>query len=443
MRLKARKVAVRKIVAFALGLSVCTNVIYGFRLGNTVVLIPYIITLIGVVILVINRGGISQFIVAAKKMDNSLKIYSFINVLSLMLVVIYFGINGTTIAISVKGLILYFCGIAIYLLAVSLKNECHYIMSGLYWGIIINVIFCLLSFFAFNKGLYFSLYELFPQEAFAVNVKWGVTTGSLAKSFVIYSYRAQGLFLEASHFSGFLIALFVPVIAYMKKSNLNTLIIVAVIYFELISGTPNFIILIVEAFVVIFFGEDKKQMRFGVVKKRTAYIMGVSIIAILFLIINADKLDLSAYFQAINTVLNSLDIADVGNTDRYRGMQVGFSFIKDNPLGIGYNLEPYLFNSSNAGASLHSSFSFALKLLVETGPLGFISYIYVIFCFCRKGIKYRSNRLLFSLAIACLFCALMQFVNGIAILPYMWLLFGLTEITSDFETTSRIKKGII
>ena len=95
------------------------------------------------------------------------------------------------------------------------------------------------------------------------------------------------------------------------------------------------------------------------------------------------------------------------------------------PFGSGWNTESqvltFLYGSSDV-----ASHSFAIRLLLETGLVGLLSYVYLIIRHSVPLILTKNLRTI-SIGIGALFMLLCQFTNGTSMVPWVWALLGLAQ----------------
>ena len=427
----------KKIIAILLGISACTNVVYAFQLNNTAVLISYVVSFVGIMYCTVcSKFKIRNFI---KETPIFLKLYLIVCMLSGVLIPISFGFDIEAFSTFIKGIILLLSGYCIYVLVLNLKEELKYIIYGLLIGLIINILYSFLSLIAFNLNSYITLYNLFPQRAFYMCIKWGISYGNFPKEYLLYSYRAQGLFLEASHFTCFLITICLPVIISIKNKFFKLIFLISVLYLTMISATPNFIVLIIE-FIVCYLISSHISLKKNnkTIKSSSAFIFMFLIVLSMLILVNINKIGISKYISNIDRAIETLNVSDKSNSQRFDGMKLGLKYFLENPLGIGYNLEPYMFSKTIEGYSLKSSFSYMIRLLLETGPLGLLSYVMLILNYVKMCFQKNKDKMQIALGASCLFCMISQFANGITMMPYIWLLFGIIQIYKDRRSQNEI-----
>lgn len=418
--------------AFILGLSLTTNVAYVFKIGNTPVYVGYVVAVLLAIPLFLRdlkSGGphLGMF-------DKSLWAFTLVCFLSLFPSIAAAAMGfapGDTPLTVLKGLIVFVCGILIYYVVVSLETHIRYLVIGLALGIIINGIFCVAQQVAFESGSYFSLYSLFPQDSFAVSAKWEIWSSLPLGAGHINVFRPQGLFLETSHLMVFLVC-FVPfVFLDLQNSAAKAAVSVCALYACLTSMSPNSIFLIIEVLILtaLHFSGGLTKLRLSDVRFNPFVILfALAVLLVsLFALFSKPEL-LSGAFDSLGRSLTDLNITsttDDGTLERWDSMVKALSAISYFPFGSGWNTESqvltFIYGSSDV-----ASHSFAIRLLLETGIIGLLSYVYLIIRHSLRLVLTESPRTI-SIGIGALFMLLCQFTNGTSMVPWVWALLGLAQ----------------
>lgn len=419
-----------KAMSFVLGLSVSTGVIYVFTAGNTPVYIGYCVAAIAFVMLLLACPLILAD--AATAVDNSVLAFCGLAALSLVPSLVYATIGGQGIDVSLtvlKGLVVLVAGVIVYIVAISLRSSRDMMVTGVAFGVALNVAFSVAANIAFNAGSVLSLYSLFPQDAFIVPLRWGVLEP--AGSHAIYTFRAQGLFLEASHLMVFLVTWGLLCTIKLKHMLIKTALLVGVVYVSAQALSPNVAVLMLEAVLVLVVrGVPKNRGSFSVQNKNIPHATIVAFFALLF----ATFLSVLLFGDAISVLvgnivdsLGDLDVAsstDTGTAARFDSMLTTLSILPSYPFGAGWNTESIVL-ATTFGESAFASHSFALRLLLEVGPLGLLAYCWVVWRHASRA--YRASRQGRFVAVSLVCMAIAQFLNGITLLPYVWLLLGIAK----------------
>ena len=424
----SRSTSAKALASFLLGLSVSTGVVYVFIVGNTPVYIGYCVATVAVACLLLHRSrGLVEAVAA---IDKSVLTFCGIAALSLVPSLVY-ALSGNLGAEApetvIKGLVVLVAGVVVYI--VSLREQRRLIITGVSVGILINFIFSLAAQASFEAGTVFSLITLFPQDAFVVPLQWGVAEP--AGSHAIYTFRAQGLFLEASHLMVFLVAWGLLGAISVKRTLARAALLAGVAYISAQALSPNVAILLLEAALFLVASKvPKGGGRRPDREKRLPHATIVAIIVLLFAVVLFALIfgdAISGLFANIVASLGDLDVAsstDTGTAARFDSMLATLSILPSYPLGAGWNTESVVL-AENLGSSAFASHSFALRLLLEVGPLGLLAYCWVVWRHTVEAYRVSKQGRFVAIAIVCMTIA--QFVNGITLLPYVWLLFGLAK----------------
>ena len=420
-----------KFLAFVLGLSVSTGVIYIFAVGNTPVYIGYCIAFADAGFFLLRYP--KELRQAIDAIDSSVLVFCGLAALSLipsMLCCLTGQLSIDAPLTVVKGLVVLFAGVIVYFVAIVMRQQRKAIVSGVALGIIVNAVFSILAQRAYDSGSVFSLITLFPQNAFVVPLKWGVSEP--VGSHAIYSFRAQGLFLEPSHLMVFLVAWCFVCSAFLKSTVARAVLLVGVAYMSVQAASPNIVLLIVEMALIALFGHARRSCdpQASHVSKKIPHVTLISVIVLGFIGCLAVMTFSDGIVNAFGNVLvsvgdiNPVGTTDTGTADRSSSMLSALSALLDYPLGSGWNTESVAL-MVHFGSSIYASHSFALRLLLELGPLGLFSYCWLIWRHAKGTFRFSANGRVIAVAVACM--ALAQFMNGITLLPYVWLILGVAR----------------
>lgn len=423
--------SISRVSAFLIGLSVTTGVVYVFVIGNTPVYIGYCVAaLVVAALLIVNPQKVLQAICS---IDESVLVFCGIASLSLVpslfnCLLFQQGIDGPVTVI--KGLVVLIAGLAVYTAAVLLRRCKRAMVCGVAVGIVANVVISLAAQKAFEAGSVLSLYSLFPQDAFVVSLQWGVSEP--VGSHAIYSYRAQGLFLEASHMMVFLIAWGSLCVTLLSNAFFRAFLAVGIAYLASQAMSPNVAILLIEA--LLFFAawtRGETCRRFAASnrwKVAPATILTLLFLGLAFVFAGAVYGD--AIVQSVLSIvesiadLNPISSTDTGTEVRFESMLATISVLPSYPFGAGWNTESLVL-TSRLGSSTFASHSFALRLLLEVGILGFASYCWLIWRHAKGASSLPGDGRFVPFSVVCM--AVAQFMNGTTLLPYVWLLLGMAK----------------
>ena len=231
---------VRNSIAFFVGLFATMGCVYVFRIGNTYISIAFFFALVCLVGFLLSRN--IDLIHKRHPIDKSVGLYAAIASLSFVMTVSLCALGGLradAALVPFRGYAVLLCCIVLYVVVVLLGEKKRYVIYGLATGMIANFVICLLAYFAFKRGSWFSLYELFPQPSFFIGTPFANWDTIPAGAEKIAQYRPQGFFLECSHLMIFLIGLSPLVIVLIKNKFLKLIIIIFVCFSCVTSKSPN------------------------------------------------------------------------------------------------------------------------------------------------------------------------------------------------------------
>lgn len=426
------------IAAFALGLSLATNVIYVLKIGNTSVYIGYIVAVIVAFPLVLRdmkSGGPHLTLI-----DKSLWVFAFVCLLSVFPSIVSAGMGfvpDDEPLTVLKGLIVLICGVLVYYAVVSLESQRRSLIAGLAVGIAVNGVISVFQQVAFNSGSYFSLYTLFPQDAFSISAKWEIWSNLPVGAEHINVFRPQGLFLEASHLMVFLVCFAPFVFLSLRSTVAKAIVAVSAVYACATSMSPNSVFLIMEVLVLAFFVLSGRRFQTRLSETRLNPLLVLFVLAILLLSILGFVLKPEILINALNSIgrsladLNISSTTDDGTLERWDSMLKALAAVSQFPFGAGWNTESqvlvFLYGSSDV-----ASHSFVIRLLLELGVVGLVSYLYMMARHSMRLVAERKDLYAFALGVGVLFMLLCQAANGTSMVPWAWALLGLaqTEILS-------------
>lgn len=429
------------IIAFLFGLVFVQGIAYVAKVGNLYVDIIYPIS---IVVLCLN------FALRPKNTLRSLEACFYRGLapfLTVVMLSVFLAIGstithvGVQISPCVNGLIVLLFSLVIYCAVISIRDRLAQFIWGLFFGLLINIVISFIQYVAFQSGTAFTLYDIFPQPAFYISVPWGAG-GAWAQNveYLVYSFRAQGLYLEVSYFVGAATIVFIFAMGKIKENGIvKGLAILALLFLFAISNTGNLILFI--AFVLLAYAVSRSRQgeRPGFISKKRSsrewlvllFLAAFFTGACLYAISNIEEvfkaLDFNNLVEGLFGGLASSDITSSDNQQRFQYMQNAFWEFVRYPWGGGYNMAPTL---TFCDYGTNTTFSYILTLLVELGPLGLVAYIYLVLGMALRLLKKKSSISSFSGCVAVALIALLAFQvgNGIGLTPLAWCVFAIASI---------------
>ena len=357
-----------RFLAFMLGLSICEGISVVFSFGNTMFTISEVISPIIMFFLFLTKAN--EFSGLFKNIPTGFKLFFIIVIFSIVPGVLYFGIDA---------LYRYMVGLVyisiIFTMTVNvyvLRQSRHSMILGIAIGLVLNVIFSLICFFAFNSGKVISLEGVFPRDHFF--------TPTL-------TFRTQGFFLEPSHFIRFVGSVILIAIANIKIKNSIFIffLTLATIFVMMYSFSGSIVILAFGMLIYWIFSKSGSKSKITVSSVATLLFALVLVALIIF---NPDVLsNLESIFL---NILSGADITDEGNAARFDSMKTVFENIDVATLGCGWNLSGTLFEARKM--NIVSAFSYILQMAIELGFLGALIYCVSLIQTSLKLIKQKNTR---------------------------------------------------
>lgn len=346
---------------FALGLSLSTNVINIARIGTVNISLAQTIVIFMSVCLLFKRISLVRVWASLKVSFRAWLVVVLLSFFALFINSV-FNLSSSFFA----GLIeLVSVMLAIVLIA-NMPQYCMTIQKGMVWGLFINVVVSLLSFFKWRlTGSAINFGELFGLDSYAF---YGTPT----------YFRTQGLFTESSYFICYLcvttpIALLLKPVKIIDNKVLLALSIIAVA----LSLSGN---------IVIYFLELLFCLRYEIMHRHVRVLKAINVVAF-FLFVGAAAVFLyffggvENYWSKIQLGFQGANLVDESNAPRLENMKAAVSFIKkSNYLGFGYNMGATVMSANSiehAGAA--STF---LRMILDLGVLGGIAYIWIFYQYC-------------------------------------------------------------
>lgn len=447
MSVDGRLVAVQRrmepwnIVAFVLGLSLLQGIVYVAKVGNLYVDAAYLVAMAALAV---------KLIFDPKRTVGKLEVYFCRRMLPFLLMIALSGIlafvscvthQGVQISSYLNGLVVLMVSLCVYFAVIAYRDQLKYIVRGLWVGLLVNIAVSFVQYAAFQAGTAFTLYDAFPQPAFYISVPWGAG-GAWAENikYLIYSFRAQGLYLEVSYFVAAATIVYIAVPSFIKTNGtFRVIVLVALLFLFGMSGTGNLILFVgfvIAAYVIrLSFGGgigrllEKKRSR---VEWMLILLLLVSCLAAMCLAITDTNtvlgaIDFGVFSKGWTDGIASSNLSDADNSERLSYMLNAVAEFARYPWGGGYNMAPAL-TFSDYGTN--TTFSYALTLLVELGPLGLVAYLYLIGSLVvglaeHKAAR-RADRAALSISVLALFA--FQVANGSGLTPLAWCVFALASI---------------
>lgn len=429
----SRRMAAGSFLAFLVGLSVTSGVAYVFTVGNTPVQVSYVIAVISLVYCKVNRQKLIPENLRHDRINPALLLFVAVAFLSLIPALLYSLVRMLPEDAPVtvlKGFITLLAGIFIYSATVSLRGYRRWVLSGLAAGVVLNAIVSALQVVAFARGSFFSLYSLFPQDAFVISAKWGIAVPVGASR--IYFSRSSGLFLEASHLMVFMVCCAPSALLGVRSPLIKTIVGGCILFCALTTGSPNTLFLCIELLVLYgIWRRSEASFRDGRGKahRHVVILLFISILFGFLTYLLANPSVIESFFRAIETLVGDLDVSsteDTGTADRWQSMIMAMKLIIQYPFGAGWNMESPLL-SFNYGQGAYASHSFFIRLMLELGVIGLVSYLLMVYSHVKKllitGIPFQAR----AVALGIAFMVLAQFLNGLTLVPYFWVMLGLAR----------------
>ena len=213
---------------------------------------------------------------------------------------------------------------------------------------------------------------------------------------------------------------------------MKLVLLASVVYMSVQAFSPNIALLFLELALGFLFVRKHRSghLKDVSIRKRLPHATLISAIIVVFICCFAVMSFSNEIFYALKSVLisvgdmNPFGTASMGTADRFSAMLSTVSVLLNYPFGSGWNTESVAL-MAHYGSSVYASHSFALRLLLELGPLGLFSYCWLILRHVKGAFCSDEKGAVVAVAVVCMTFA--QFMNGITLLPYVWLLLGLSK----------------
>lgn len=429
------------LIAFVLGLSFLQGIVYITKVGNLYVDIAYLVGALAFVIRVISdpRGTVEK-----------LEQYFFRGLSPFLILIVVSGflvllscVNHPGVQVNpyFNGLVVLAASLCIYFAVIAYSEYSKFIAWGLWIGLLINIVVSFMQYATFQSGTAFTFYNVFPQPAFYISVPWGAASPWAENvKYLVYTFRAQGLYLEVSYFVGAATIVFLAATSLIDiNGTLKIVVFVALLFLFGMSSTGNLVLFIGFIFLACLIRMGAYDRSKGFCMRRRSGVEWLIILSLLmcaFTILIISFSDINGFLNSINfDVLSkgwtegmaSSNLSASDNQIRLEYMLNALSEFSRYPWGGGYNMAPAL---TFADYGTYATFSYVLTLLVELGPLGLIAYVYfiggLIAGLQTTNVGRQADRVRLSIAVLALFA--FQVANGTGLSPLAWCIFGLASI---------------
>lgn len=399
-----------KFLCCLLGFFVCHNIVWVTKGSSSSYL--FVESLISFWLIMTNIKKTKGTLVYV---NNYFKLY----VLVTLIIGIPFGLIaflGTEFSISpLKGAIMFIVSLSLLYSILLMRDNIHYLIKGFCYGFYFNLFYSLLCFFFYNAGITWRIIDYFAGD------EWGFT------SYIDLYYRAQGLFMECSYYMVFLATSFPLVLYYTKNRYIKFLVILIALFLSAISFTGNFVLILLSLGLYVVLIDKQFVSVTSILKLVIPFVIVLFLFSdrLLYFLGDIDFFDLvSLAFEDINVN----DDENVSNVTRMNGVIHSLKLVGLYPFGVGAGMSsPLLEISFSRDYGAQSTFSFLLKVLLESGWLGFVLYLAAFFSLLKR--LYFGNEFQKVLSI-CLFCSFIgQAINGIGWFSFILFVWGICMIT--------------
>ena len=376
MDYKITKKKIYCILAFVMGLSVFENISSVFVIGST----RFVFSLVYAVFLfiVLFFFDIKRMVSIFKAIPKSLLLFVIICIVSIMPGIVYFG-SVSIIVRYLMGLISLILVILAVFDVIFLSEYRRFIVYGLFVGLLLNALISLFAYLSYKRGQVFTLQGFFPNtENFYVPM---------------YSFRAQGFFLEPSHYLRFFITSFIIVCWYYltNAKKRGKILFFTLTFLEIpvlmLSGSGSVVIVFLMVFGFLILSD--KRIRRMVLPA----LVIISVLLIVVLIFNPSIFEM--YSGYIADIFSGGNITSDDNKVRLDSMKVYLDYALSYPFGIGFNQTGTLGIRDNVVTT--AAYSEYIEIFLETGLFGIVTYVFSMCLIILKLIKNKTN---YSIALA-------------------------------------------
>lgn len=426
---------IESYLAIILGLVVCNNVVYVFKINDIYLNIAFIVSIIIFLYLLIFRH--KKIFKAIKNMNIYIKIFIIMCIFSFVPMLIFCD-NKSYYSSYVTGILYLITTLSLYINVFFLKEQKDYIYRGLIYGFILNVLLSLVQYVTYLMGNCFSLFEFFPQSAFQVcniNLKSAMTM-------YIASYRAQGFFLETSYYMLFLAAT-IMIYKARTKNNFKNLMIILIGLFCMINSTTGTMVLVFTAMILYYIFcksniRTKKEKKISFEYKVLGICSCLLIALVMFLFSSkfTEYFNIEEMWSKVSTSLLTSNISNEDNAERSDAMLKGLKLAIKYPLGGGYNLMTKLMLEEYSGEMrVYTTFNYFITLCIEIGIVGALIFIGYIISLTIKLVIRGRDRKKIAIGISALITFIGQVACGVnfVLIPFVMLIYGLADLESREE----------
>lgn len=401
-----------KFLALLLGIGISEGITVLFYVGNTPFSFVEVLSpLITIYFCMRDRYALSRFI---HSVSIGFKLFFLVIVASIIPGMIYF-MSLFVLRRYLVGLIALVISLTAAFNAFMLNEQRQYIFRGIFVGFILNIVFSLVCFVGFQRGVVISLEEFIDRDSFYTPK---------------YSFRAQGFFLEPSHFIRYVgsVVLLVMSSIRIKSSVIKYVIVFTSIAVLGLSFSGSMLIIIVGV-ILYYFATRKNRRR---IRPRD---IGLLLLFVGFLLIFSSEIS-----EALDKIMTGANITAEENSGRLDPMLSVLSQWDAMIMGCGWNLTANLIESANL--NIPAAFSDIVEMTAETGIIGGLLYVCSVLALAWRLWKVRGNYS-YALSISLLMILALQIGTDYAINPCIMLVFGLCFAENSEKRTKMLDSHLI
>lgn len=384
-------------VLFIIGVFSSTNVLYGFVVGSTPILIGQIAGVVCLIAILFVQKGKLYNVKPILRILPSIKLLFLCIVASFIPVIIF---NPNNLYQWFVGIIALLLNLTIIISILEGMNNIDGLYMGIAVGIILNLILSMYALLQYKSGTIFTLNDYFPYA-------------NTAALFMSNAFSARGFFKEPGHLMRFLAIFAIPLITRLHQqhkiiSKLLTFVIGVMLAF---TGSATIAVFCIGFLAYYLYSRKKSPLKIVIL------IVGGGIFFGILLWIFRNQIVSSGMLKSFSSGFQSLFVTTGSNGSRIQGMKYALNIIAKYPIiGCGWNTLSKIFVSEGYYGvnSILGSYSGILTLFAEIG-IGAFSFIYLIY----KSFRYLL-RMGDALSIGIAFSLAIYFV-----------LFCLTDFTID------------
>ena len=407
-----RNKVIDKFLAVLLGIGVSEGITVLFYIGNKPFSFVEVLSpLMTIYFCMRDRYALSKFI---HRVPIGFKLFFLVIVASIIPGMIYF-MSLFVLWRYLVGLIALVISLTAAFNAFMLNEQRQYIFRGIFVGFMLNIVFSLICFVGFQRGVVISLGEFIDRDSFYIPK---------------YSFRAQGFFLEPSHFIRYVGSVVLLVISpiRIKSSIIKYVIIFTTIAVLGLSLSGSVVIVIVGVVLYCFVTmQNKREIRPRDIGLLALFVGGLF----------AFSSEISA---TIDRIMTGANITDEENAGRLGAILSVLSQWDAMIMGCGWNLTANLIESANLNIS--AAFSDIVEMTAETGIIGGLLYVCSVLALAWRLWKVRGNYS-YALSISLLMILALQIGTDYAINPCIMLVFGLCFAENSEKRTKMLDAHLI